>query len=254
MAKAKLQSKCKLCLLLQQNRDLWITVHRYIIDEGRSKTEVCNWLNAQMEALAKDSGEKPVKFNSTNFTTHFKAHIPDSKKMKIELKASMRETESPAFSPNEKVIAEIAGEKEEGPDYSEYPKIMDHLEKVIINDLKNTSAVVKSDGSLNIPQADLRLKMFTQLLAGKQKLAEIQQSEKVGGVAVREGMMALGHAVIDANQKLAQEIKDILTQQMPESSFPNEVYQLILDSTVETLKAHFGEIYGSVMKKYSLRG
>lgn len=257
MAKPRFQYKCKICELLKTHQELWVQVHDRIILQGDKKSHVVEWLNQRMEVIAAGKKEKPIKFNITNFTTHFTKHIPDVDKMKIELHAALAENDSNlAFTEEERAIAEAAGTglDENAEAFREYPGIIGNLEAAILNDLQNVGNILDSNSKLKVAEADRRLRLFTTLITGKQKVFEIQKLESVGGTAVKDAMMNVCHTVIDATQKTATEIREILLQQMPDSTFPSEVHKMIVDRTLETLKTNFAEIYGTILKKYGLKG
>lgn len=255
MAEKKLRTRCKLCQLIQTNQALWIQVHDRIIREGDSQANVCRWLNERMEVLTAGK-KKPIKFYPANFATHFTKHIPTEDRMKIELNTAVLDSPASmgAFTEEERALADAVGDIDENAEeYKEYPGIIETMEQVILEDLKDLTRLKDSNKRLNFIEAEKRLRIISQLLAGKQRLFEVQKSESIGGSAVKDGMMQMSHSVIDSSQKLAAEIREALRQQLPGSSFPEEVYQMIMSRIVETLKSNFAEIYGTVLKRYGLK-
>ena len=90
MKKVDLYYQCKICNLIKQDKSLWLDIHKKVLEEGISNSIVCKWLNTKVETLnisrkQKEKSLIPI-FNGANFTSHFKKHISDTDKMKLELK------------------------------------------------------------------------------------------------------------------------------------------------------------------------
>jgi len=252
MSKPKLQSKCKLCNLIRIDRELWQDVHTRLLHEGVKKTHVCKWLNTRIDIL--NANRKPnvpeiAKFNVSNFTLHLKKHVSNTKQMKAELRAAIREDPraNDGFTSNEQDVAEaiIDGEQDALADsYKDYPATVAALEKRLLQD--NVPRNVLND-------AEKQLRILTTLIGIKRSLADVQRTEQVGGSAVRHALVRIGEEVVGATTKLATELKETLSQQLPGSSLPTEVESMITSRLVETIKGVYPEILADIYKIYGIK-
>lgn len=258
MTKPKLQNKCKLCNLIHKNKDLWLTVHDKILQDGLTRTKVCNWLNKQVEVLNANlskGDEAYPKFNNSNFTNHFSKHVPDIDKMKAELRAAARQEvrANDGFSAEESLLAEtVSGLLGDGS-YNEYPDTVLKLERFIMHDLKSDKAILDSGGNLRTSAAEGKLRLLQTLITVKQKLADVQRSEQVGGSAVRQAMARVGEEVISSMNKIAREVRDLLSASMPNSQLPAEVEEMLVARMLATLKGSYPEILEDVYKDYGIK-
>jgi len=252
MTKQKLQNKCKLCNLIHVDRELWTDVHTRILQDGAKRTHVCTWLNKRIDVLnanLKEGQSQVIKFNVSNFTTHFKKHVPSEKQMKAELRVAVQDAPraNDGFNPDEQALASgVMGDAQDAltESYKDYPATIAKLEAVLLQDTVTRNEVVA---------AERRLRVLTTLIGIKRSLAEVQRTEQVGGSAVRHALVRVGEEVVGSMTKLAVELRDTLRQQLPGSSLPTEIESLITSRVVEVIKGAYPDILADVYKLYGIK-
>ena len=259
--KPKLQTQCKICNLIHRDRDTWTELHTKILKEALKKSHVCRWLNKRVELLnANRTVSQPElkAFNVSNFTIHFKKHVPNLKLMKAELRAAVKEAPraNDGFTPEEQDVASEAINAEAdalAESYKGYPDMVAKLEQVIMRDLLTVQGITDSGGKLKSQAAEKNLRLLTNLINVKQGLADVQRTEQVGGSAVRHALVRIGEEVVGSVNKLSVEVRDILGQQLPGSSLPAEIETMITGRVIEMLKGVYPEILAEIYKIYGIK-
>lgn len=259
--KPKLQTQCKICRLIQVNRDLWTELHTKILKDAMKKSHVCKWLNSRVEVLNANlkPGQAETKmFNVANFSVHFKKHVPSIKLMKAELRAAIKEAPkaNDGFTSEDQEVAEEVMDAEAAAlaeSYKGYPDMLAKMERVIMRDLLTVDGITDSGGKLRVGTAERNMRLLQNLIGVKKGLAEVQRTEQVGGSAVRHALVRIGEEVVGAATKMATELRDTLKQQMPGSSLPVEIESMITSRIIETIKGVYPEILAEVYRDYGIK-
>lgn len=259
--KPKLQTQCKICKLMRIDRDLWAELHTKILKDTMKKSHVCKWLNSRVEVL--NANRKPgtpeiPAFNVSNFTKHFAKHVPSIKLMKAELRAAVKDAPkaNDGFTATEQDTAQEVIDAEAdalAESYRGYPDVLADMERVIMRDLMTVEGITDSKGKLRSNIAEKNLRLLNNLISAKKSLADVQRTEQVGGSAVRHALVRIGEEVVGATNKLAVELRELLAQQMPNSSLPAEVESMITARVVEVIKGVYPEILADVYKLYGIK-
>jgi hypothetical protein len=249
--------QCKLCSLLKTNRDLWIKVHNFVLRDKRTKTDVCAWLNQQIEVLnvsLPTELQKP-KFNVVNFSKHFKLHVPDEDKIKAELEASLlnERRENGGFTEEERLIVDaVANPTDLSQSYQEYPETLARFEEIIMRDFASAQAISDNNGHLRPIAADQKLKLLSQLLTTKKQLSDIQKSALVGGEAVRAAIRLLGTTMYEKSKVIGEEVSAIV-EQVSTTDHAAQVKDMVTQRILEELRTRIPEILDTIFKTYGIK-
>lgn len=258
--KQTLQSRCKICSLIQRDKKAYIRIHRQVLGEGLTKKQVRLWLNDHVDVLNADlkEGEEPLAyFNATNFSKHFKSHVSDMKKMEAAVKKAMRpKSEQPetTFTPEEVAIARTTGEPDED-EYISMSQMIKELEdsvKIGLKTFLTNSKKGMGSPALHSQQVEQQQKVIANMLDLKAKLAKVQVTEKVAGEALRLGIQMLVKAMMDQLFKTANEMKVSLRTSFPTGTYPEEMRDSVMRCS-EVIKTTVPEILEVVWKEYGIR-
>jgi len=252
---AKPARKCKLCNLLKINQDLWVAVHNKIIEDGLSKSVVCKWLNGQVETLNTNlpKDKKLPTFNTQNFTYHFKKHISDSAKMKIELDKALKNRRDTSFSDAQIAMNESMSHKKISGEVDDLLFMVDMvktLETLLVEHrdslLKDRSAGKLAGGAFS-SKLETVFKLTTEVISQKQKLAQLKTADRVAGIAVSEAVTRVVRGMLETAADAAEKAKklvdggangDDVSKSIIEQFGSNT--ETLVYETVEIIKNDFG--------------
>ncbi len=259
----KLNNQCKLCRLIKQNQDLWIKVHTKIIDEGLSNAIVCKWLNNQIDVLYSKTDElkskkedKIFKFNQANFTLHFRKHISDADKMKVNLKKhvlSRSDRGSTAYSDEQTTIADSTVGSNKN-DYESLDSMLSLMEDNLVsysNQMKNNRSKSKI---VSIREIGNYSKLVSDFISAKQDIIKLRNSDQQSSMAVQSAIEMIVQGLATKVVSVADEAKENLESELEDqSTLPNQISNLIKSRLSGGLRELVSETSNIIHKNYGIK-
>ena len=261
--KAKLKSNCKLCKLLRSNAKLWYEIHDLILEQNVSYHKVCDYVNGKLDIINMEMAEenKLTPLNPVNFSKHFRNHISESDKVSFALKKGVEKTEISSktdigFSniTQNQADSYLKGKFEESVnDYQKIVTMIDSLEAFLWeyeSDLKG-----RKDAGRNISRVEIKeyRENVQALMDMKTELSKFRNTSEVAGMAIRSAIELAITAFLDRLISATEETRGILETEMPGSSLPQQVVDLVRQRIGTAMKTSIPEIYEKIVKAYSIR-
>jgi hypothetical protein len=261
--KAKLKSSCKLCKLLRTNQKLWNEIHDLVLEQNVSYHNIVRYVNGKLDIINMEMSEedKLAPLNVVNFSTHFRNHISESDKMTFALRKNMQKTAStantpPSFSNIHQEAADSYLKDKFGESVTEYQKIVtmiDSLEAFLWDYEKDLKGRKEQGRTINRVEIKEYRENVQALMDMKTELNKFRNTSEVAGMAIRSAIELAITAFLDRLIVSTEEAKSILETEMPGSSLPGQVVDLIRKRIGDTMKLAIPEIYEKVVKAYSIR-
>lgn len=243
-----LNGSCKLCNLIKTEEELWLDVHRKVLEQAVPRSTVRDWLNQRIEILnasRPDDDQLPV-FNSTNFFYHFQKHITIASEIDEALKTGF----GLGWTKNRVgnlFLGEVKGPVDE---YLQMRALIQAVERKL-SEFDDRCKAKKKPPTLS------EISTFQKLVEGLIKLrreaAQTQASGKIAGEALKYSIELMVRIVMDKTLGAANELKSQLTREMPGSNLPGQLADLLTHRISEGVKNVVPDILREVESKFKIK-
>ena len=249
---------CKLCKLYKQEPRLWAEVHNKVIEGGMSQASVCKWLNVQLEVVNVSRADRHQdvinKFNAVNFKNHFDSHIEDEANTKRIVRSFMTRAGSGFDGADEHIAnALLPDAPDDLYDYQMLQKMVDNQGIRLAQLDRELADKLDSGKKLQFNDLEQFQSLLTDLMKSKETLIKIKTKEKVVGAAVKAAMEVVLTGLLQAVSDVTTEVVGMLYREMPGSSMPNQVSNLIKTRITERAKEVSTDALDKARREFSIR-
>lgn len=262
----KLAHQCKLCKLLHTHPDFWTEIHSKVLKEGYSKSSVRKWANEKIEILnanMKEDEERLVKFSDNNFQRHFSKHNDYEMQQTLHrqkiLADNSRLRQQQGFSDSEVALVEEFNSTIEDNDIADYVSLSNmiaDLEKRFKDYnkyLKERDEQGKQKKKLSIGEIQTYQKSIESFMRLKLDLAKLRNSSAVAGSAIESAVEYTVSCFVEIMMEVTEEAQSILASEIPGSSVPSEVSNLIRGKIADSMKGQVPDIIQRVSQDFNIK-
>ncbi len=256
MPEAILNNQCKICNLIKVDDQLWVKVHTKVIEEGLAHSVVCKWLNGMVDVWNASASEPLFKFNSVNFTNHFKNHITSLDSMKLELKnwtLVKPKKDTVAFDERQKMLASsVATSSTDG--YTKLSNMIDMMEENLeyysdgIRDKREKQRRQELEGKkvyvveVSPKEIEHYSKFVSDLISAKQNLLKLKNTEQTTMMAVDSAVEFMVQGMTSGVKLLAEDVRITLESELEgQTSLPDQI--------AKSIRATFGNNVRVIVKE-----
>lgn len=262
MELTSLQPRCKICILMRLDPDLWKELHRKVIIERISRARALTWLNQRAEILnitrEENNWELLPTFSTNGIVKHFKMHITDF--TQVEAYIAAQNMFSPEARANPAKMALQASAASEMDDYLRLESLisasvvqLESYEKTLSAAARKNQGDGKVPPIVNLEEVKIFQKLIREQMAMKKELAVLQAKQAVAGTALRDALERVVEVVMNAIQDSMVELRSNLHQQYANPEWGEKLARMVAYKIGEPLKASIPSILDEVYKKYKIR-
>lgn len=262
MELTSLQPRCKICILMRLDPNLWKELHRKVIIERISRAKALTWLNQRAEILnitrEENNWELLPLFSTNGIVKHFKMHIKDFSQ--VEAYIAAQNMFSPEAKANPAKMALQAAAGTEMDDYLRLESLISASGVQLANYEKTLSSrelEYQKKGNVpaivNLEEVKIFQKLIHEQMAMKKDLAVLQAKQAVAGTALRDALERVVEVVMNAIQDSMVDLRANLHTQYGNPEWGEKLARSVAYKIGEPLKASIPSILDEVYKKYKIR-
>lgn len=271
---------CKICKLFVTHKELWIELHRMILEEKKTYADVTRWFDTKLQLnntmLEDPSNEEDPLFLTPlkpwNFQSHFTGspaqpgeqpktgHATDFYTVRRIVEEKEGNEDMKAAREAEDLVGalQIPGSKKaldsrELNEYISLASMVRNLEAILHQYDNVIKDKIDSDKRITIKDIEDYQKQVQGLIDIQVKMASLRNTKAITGSAIDSSIELIATNFLEKLITVVREAKALLEAEMSGSSLPKEIETLILHTLKDAMKAAIPEIRKQVLSQYRIK-